>query len=342
MNDSLTLHEPRRATQPLAKARQHSSAARRNSRTIRAANDADPMSCAIANGLRLGAPSLLERPDPATEARLVTLVRKRLGGLISNALSIFCGHAGAVAARLDAGERSRLQDLALTTKIHADDLVPQVAAALSPAQLVAHLAAACEAHAPNTIDLLRCREAVYSTRYPLAREAMLDQACASDRSVDTIERVVTSHVIDCFEATTLLTADTIDRLRTSCPGNANIKAEPESARLRLECDLSLQDRIIQTVRQGHLPSAVSLLAAAAGVSRATVEQAICLRTAKGLVSLAWRAGLNSQGAITIQTALGRLPPEDVLQPTETGDYPLSEPEMLWQCRFLARSQHAFA
>jgi glycerol uptake facilitator-like aquaporin len=66
-----------------------------------------------------------------------------------------------------------------------------------------------------------------------------------------------------------------------------------------------------------------------------IERACALRTAKGIVSLAWKAGLTVQTAIALQVALAHLPPDMTLRPAQDGGFPLSEEEMRWQLGFLA-------
>ena len=296
----------------------------------------------IESRLRLGAPGLFEASGADTRARFVDLVRKRLGALINDALTAVFGQIGAVAARLDPDEQSKLQDLALTVRVGTDDLVARAAALLPPSQLVAILAHACEAHTPNSLDALRCREAVYGGVDTLAREALLDLASdAVDPTTTLLRRLVATHTIGLFDASSHLATETVARLQARCLG-LEVVREGQGARDRLDGKPSTKDKLISAIHQGQIATATALLASAAGVSRATVQAAICLRTAKGIVSLAWRAGLDCQFAATLQSALGRLPPDQILQPTACGEFPLTEPEMLWQCRFLARSQNTFA
>ena len=65
-----------------------------------------------------------------------------------------------------------------------------------------------------------------------------------------------------------------------------------------------------------------------------IERACALRSAKGVVSLAWKAGLTAQTAVVLQVALAHLAPDLVLRPGQEGVFPLSEDEMRWQLAFL--------
>ncbi len=295
----------------------------------------------IASRLRIGAPDLLARASPATEARFVNLLCRRLGGLLSNAMTVFRFHVGEVATSLDPDQCCKLQDLALTARIGIDDLLPEAVDILSPSELAANLAAACQAHSPDGIDALRCRDMVYGSGNPLAREAMLDLASSglTDHSQTALEQLVSTHMIKKLEQSPSIAPQTIERLRARCLGVE--PADTGSARTTRQTDPSIRQDLLAAMRQGRNLAAAALLASAAGVSRATVEAAICLRTAKGLMSLAWLAGLDAALSVTVQSALGRLPPDQMLLPTANGQYPLTGPEMLWQCRFLDRFHRAF-
>ena len=97
-----------------------------------------------------------------------------------------------------------------------------------------------------------------------------------------------------------------------------------------------EDALIAAARRGELRLCTALLAASAGVAAEVVDRASRLRSAKGLISLVWRAGYTMRAAGPVQTVLARLPPDSVLHPTEHGDFPLTPEEMRWQVEFLTR------
>ena len=100
--------------------------------------------------------------------------------------------------------------------------------------------------------------------------------------------------------------------------------------------LLTEDTLIAAARRGEARLCTALLAASAGVPAEVVDRAARLRSAKGLVSLVWRAGFSMRVAGPLQTVLARLPPDSVLHPTEHGDFPLGAEEMRWQVEFLTR------
>ncbi|MGI4747271.1 MAG: hypothetical protein ACRYGI_03905 [Janthinobacterium lividum] len=94
--------------------------------------------------------------------------------------------------------------------------------------------------------------------------------------------------------------------------------------------------LMAALRSGDNQHAIRLLAAAALVSTESIETAISLRSRRGLVSLAWKAGFSMRAAVLLQTELGGFPACAVLTATSDGSCPLNRSEMVWQIGFLAR------
>jgi len=69
---------------------------------------------------------------------------------------------------------------------------------------------------------------------------------------------------------------------------------------------------------------------------AVVERAATLGSAKGVVSLVWRAGFSMKIAVPLQSLLTRLAPGSLLRPGTAGGFPLAVEEMRWQIEFLGR------
>ncbi|MBC06906.1 DUF2336 domain-containing protein [Thalassospira sp.] len=75
------------------------------------------------------------------------------------------------------------------------------------------------------------------------------------------------------------------------------------------------------------------LAVLAGISPDAVTKVLNTHSAKGVVSLAWKAGLPADLAVKIQVKLGHVPPSQTLNPRSGNQYPLSEDDMNWQLEF---------
>jgi uncharacterized protein (DUF2336 family) len=97
-----------------------------------------------------------------------------------------------------------------------------------------------------------------------------------------------------------------------------------------------EDAAMEAARRGDPKLAAALLAVAAGVPVSVVDRAASLRSAKGLVSLAWKAGFSMRAGGAMQTVLGRLGPDSILPPGPGGGFPLAIEEMRWQLDFLGR------
>ena len=97
-----------------------------------------------------------------------------------------------------------------------------------------------------------------------------------------------------------------------------------------------EDTLLAVARQGDARFATALLAVAAGMPVSVVDRASSLRSAKGLVSLVWKAGFTMRAAVALQTLLARLSPDAVLTAGPADSFPLAVEEMRWQLDFLAR------
>ncbi|HET9019567.1 MAG TPA: DUF2336 domain-containing protein [Acetobacteraceae bacterium] len=92
--------------------------------------------------------------------------------------------------------------------------------------------------------------------------------------------------------------------------------------------------LLEAAEQADARRCTALLAVAADVPVATVERTAALRSAKGLVSLIWKAGFSMRCAVAVQALLGRLDPTHILRGGTDGGFPLSTEEMRWQVDFV--------
>ncbi len=97
-----------------------------------------------------------------------------------------------------------------------------------------------------------------------------------------------------------------------------------------------EEALLAAIQRGEARLATAIIAVATDLAASVVDRAATLRSAKGLVSLIWRAGFSMRAAGPLQTLLARLPPETVLRATASGGFPLAVEEMRWQIDFLAR------
>lgn len=92
--------------------------------------------------------------------------------------------------------------------------------------------------------------------------------------------------------------------------------------------------ITQALRAGDENLVTAMLSVAANLPLDVVDRAVSLRSAKGLVSLVWRAGFSMRTAVAVQSLLARLPPQSIIAPTASGEFSIGADEMRWQIEFL--------
>ncbi|CAA7625864.1 DUF2336 domain-containing protein [Magnetospirillum sp. SS-4] len=83
---------------------------------------------------------------------------------------------------------------------------------------------------------------------------------------------------------------------------------------------------------GDAAFVVAALAELAGLSQRVVRKVVETQSAKGIVSIGWKAGMSASFGGQLQIKLLRLPSGRILQP-RAGEHPLSADEMEWQLEF---------
>ena len=119
----------------------------------------------------------------------------------------------------------------------------------------------------------------------------------------------------------------------------NLDEAMEAARSLEARDGLDETALLGAVQRGEARMATAMLAVAADVPASVVDRAATLRSAKGLVSLVWRAGFSMQVAGPLQTLLARMPPTAVMRGGTGGTFPLAVEEMRWQIDFLMHMGH---
>lgn len=129
--------------------------------------------------------------------------------------------------------------------------------------------------------------------------------------------------------------------KAEAPGTAMTKpdsADSQAAHARAQ---ALQEAgklddytVLDALRRNATMEACTMVAVRAGVAVSVVERVCDLRSAKAIVSLAWKGGMSPQTAVVLQSMLVRLSPDLVLRPNPAGEFGLSEEEMRWQLNFL--------
>ena len=95
-----------------------------------------------------------------------------------------------------------------------------------------------------------------------------------------------------------------------------------------------QASVAQTLESGERDMTMAVLAVLAGLPMKVIEKTVETKSVKGLVAVAWKAGLPMRLAERLQGMLARIPPRDVMLARGGTDYPMSDEELEWQLDFL--------
>ncbi len=136
--------------------------------------------------------------------------------------------------------------------------------------------------------------------------------------------------------------DTATPTQAATPTDASTATEAPTrtealiqARARASAGRLTETELLDVAGRGEEQLAAAMLAVAADVPLVLVEHAATLRSAKGVLSLVWKAGFSMRLAVPLQILLARLGPGAVLAPGPGGAFPLAIEEMRWQIQFLS-------
>ncbi|HAY47351.1 MAG TPA: hypothetical protein DCY62_00140 [Thalassospira sp.] len=132
-----------------------------------------------------------------------------------------------------------------------------------------------------------------------------------------------------------------EKAQPASAGNAASNEEAEEGgepafekALALHAKKKLTDKeVAKALAANDVKFARASLAVLAGIPPEAVTKVLNTHSAKGVVSLAWKAGLPADLAVKIQVKLGHVPPSQTLNPRNGNQYPLSEDDMNWQLEF---------
>lgn len=119
------------------------------------------------------------------------------------------------------------------------------------------------------------------------------------------------------------------------PAGATDSAAADMARaLSLHAAGKLNDAAVAAAVRSERGFAKAALAVLAKLRLDEVDKVLAAHSAKGVVALAWHAGLSMRTAIVLQTALAHIAPRNVIRTRADGAYPLTPEAMRWQLDFL--------
>jgi len=196
-----------------------------------------------------------------------------------------------------------------------------------------------------TLDALIARAAEHVAWHP----PLVRRPALTPRSARALAEIVAAHLLEVLAERSDLDAETRAALKARLAGREEDQPSVEtSGELTMEQALRVAHRLadqrrldetalVEALRAGRPRLAKAMLAVAAVVPISVVERAAALRSAKGLVSLAWSAGFTMRCASALQAVIGNLSPSAMLSPAADAGFPLNVEEMRWQLEFLRRA-----
>jgi uncharacterized protein (DUF2336 family) len=182
--------------------------------------------------------------------------------------------------------------------------------------------------------------------HPEWHEPLVRQPLLPPRAAHALADIVATHLVEVLAQRADLPASLAHTLQQRLqsrlevatphyhePTHAEALAQAEALARAGQLD---EAAVLAAAGDGDMVLTTALLTVAAGVPLSVVERAASLRSAKGLVSLAWRAGFTMRAAVALQPLLGRLGPDATLASGPGGSFPLAIEEMRWQLDFLGR------
>ncbi len=223
----------------------------------------------------------------------------------------------------------------------AEEVSDAVAATSNVRAITALLSNNTAAIRESTLDM----PAIAGEKNKAWHRPLVNQPKLSDRAARALSDYVATQLLDVLAGRADLSLATTRELRQRLevrlnPPAANARRDPDIDQAMTEANqLQVEHRLdeaalLAAIQRGEPRMATAILALAAGLPASVVDRAATLRSAKGLISLVWKAGFTMQVAGPLQTPLARLNPSMILRPTAGGGFPLAIDEMRWQLDFL--------
>ena len=223
----------------------------------------------------------------------------------------------------------------------AEEVADAVAATDDSQAITALLENTSAAIREATLDAL----AVKARHHEPWQRPLVQRPLLSDRAARALSDFVTSQLLDTLAGRADLSLSVAAELRERLAARLHAalpkpRRDPDFEQAMAEArhlhaqNLLDEAVLIGAVQRGEMRVATALLAVAAELPASVVNRAATLRSAKGLVSLVWKAGFTMNVAGPLQMLLARLNPGAVLRPTGGGGFPLAVDEMRWQIEFL--------
>jgi uncharacterized protein (DUF2336 family) len=92
--------------------------------------------------------------------------------------------------------------------------------------------------------------------------------------------------------------------------------------------------ILNALAEGDNAFVIAALSELANVASPVAHRMVAMHSARGIVSLCWKAGIDAENATHIQVKVGHVSASDILK-ADNGNYALTPEEMEWQLEFFS-------
>lgn len=89
-------------------------------------------------------------------------------------------------------------------------------------------------------------------------------------------------------------------------------------------------KVLNRLSRGETEFVIGAIAVMAELAPDMIGTVVEENSAKGMVAVAWKAGFGVNAITPLQLQLAKVTPEQILKPSEDGEFPLTEAEMEWQ------------
>jgi uncharacterized protein (DUF2336 family) len=184
----------------------------------------------------------------------------------------------------------------------------------------------------ETLDALVARaEGVAAWHEPLVRRPSL-----SPRAVRRLSEFVADSLIEALARRDDIDSAMADRLRDAVRGRLGDGEAADVSPMERVRALAARGKldgaaVMRALSQGDRPFVMAALAVLSGMKLEAVQKMVSLKSAKGIVSLAWKAGLPNDQAVQLQLRLARIAPSAVFGGA------LSEADMRWQLDYFSEA-----
>ncbi|MDA1090231.1 MAG: DUF2336 domain-containing protein [Proteobacteria bacterium] len=177
-------------------------------------------------------------------------------------------------------------------------------------------------------------------------EPLVKRPVLPGRAAAKLARFVAHSLLQSLEERQDLPADVLEEVRQVVERRLDEEAQetPEKEKTTAEeahekvktllAAGALEEAVIaKAVKEGDRELTIAGLAELSNISVLVVRTVITNRSAKGMLAIAWKAGLSAKLAETLQRKLALVGTKELLR-ADGNDYPLSDEDMEWQLNFI--------